>query len=199
MRRMRREKINSLCLLNLEKTSLILLIPLGTQMSLHRLYISVKNINLCLIKLSALFCYSALLSSITAFHHRKYKTRTALSWSATLLTAGFIRLIRSVPTVVLGVTHVDRRQTAPVGTLELSRSAGPLGTSLCVLIAAVCTVVHSVAVPGHGDALLVFTLELVFLASVVTYRDRLQLWLVFKMWGKSKINHLSEVWAILLR
>lgn len=91
------------------------------------------------------------------------------------LTAGFIRLIRSIPTVVLGVTQVAWWQTAPVGTLELSWTAGPLGTSLCVLVTAIWTVIYSIAVPGHRDAILVFTLELVFLASVVTYRDRKQL------------------------
>lgn len=91
------------------------------------------------------------------------------------LTASFMRLIRSIPTVVLGVTHVAWWQTAPVGTLELSWTAGPLGTSLWVLVTAVWTVIYSIAVPGHRDALLVFTLELVFLASVVTYRDRKQL------------------------
>lgn len=84
------------------------------------------------------------------------------------LTAGFIRLIRSVPTVVLGVAHVAGRQTASVSTLELSRCAGPLGAHVCVFVAAVSTVIHSVAVPGDWDALLVLTLELVFLASVVT-------------------------------
>lgn len=53
------------------------------------------------------------------------------------LTAGFKRLIGSIPTVVLNVTHDAQRHTAPVGTLELSRSAGPLGTSLCVLVTVV--------------------------------------------------------------
>lgn len=96
------------------------------------------------------------------------------------LTAGFIRFIRSVSTVVLGITHVARWQAAPVGTMELSRLAGPLGTSLWVLVAAIGTVIYSIAVPGHRDALLVFTLELVFLASVVTYTDRLQLDLCLK-------------------
>lgn len=83
------------------------------------------------------------------------------------LTAGFVRLVGSVPAVVLGVAHVARRQAAAVGALEPSRSARLLGTSLRVFVAAVGAVVRAVAVPRHGDAVLVFALELVVLASVV--------------------------------
>lgn len=62
-----------------------------------------------------------------------------------------------------------------VGALEVSRLAGLLGASVFVLVAVVPTVVDSVAVPGRGDALLVFALELIFLTSVVTCGKTLQL------------------------
>lgn len=88
------------------------------------------------------------------------------------LTADFMRLIRSIPTVVLVVTHITRWQTAPIGTLEVSWTAGLLRTGLCILVTAIRTVIHTITVPGHRDACLVFTLELVFLAPVVTCRDR---------------------------
>lgn len=94
------------------------------------------------------------------------------------LTADFMRLIRSIPTVVLVVTHITRWQTTPISTLEVSWTTGLLRTGLCVLITAVWTVTHAITVPGHRDAFLVFTLELVFLAPVVTWRDRKDTWLI---------------------
>lgn len=83
-------------------------------------------------------------------------------------------LVRSVVTVILGVTHIAGWHTAFVFTLELSWLASPLGASLCVLIIAVRTVFYSITLKGHRDALLVCTLELVFLASVVTYGKKQQ-------------------------
>lgn len=54
-----------------------------------------------------------------------------------ILTAGVIRLIRPVATIILGITHVAHRHTAAIGTLELSWLAGLLSAALWVLIAAV--------------------------------------------------------------
>lgn len=108
------------------------------------------------------------------------------------LTAGLKRFIRSVSTVVLGITHVALGQAAPVGAVELSWPAGSLSASVRVLVAAIWTVINSIAVPGHRDALLVFALELILLASVVTYEDREQVdW-------TSRPDTLPQVWRLLL-
>lgn len=86
------------------------------------------------------------------------------------LTAGLKGLVRPVSAVVLGIAHVVGGYAATVGALELPRAAGLLGASLRVLVAAVGAVAHTVAVPGHRDAELVLTLELVLLAAVVTWK-----------------------------
>lgn len=137
----KKEKVESLCLLNLDKVSIMV---------------------------------GAGLSPTTATEQGisgGFDSFTSLSQNVQL-TADFMRLIRSIPTVVLVVTHITRWQTTPISTLEVSRTAGLLRTGLCILVTAVRTVTHAIAVPGHRDAFLVSTLELVFLAPVVTCRDR---------------------------
>lgn len=85
-----------------------------------------------------------------------------------LLTAHIIRLIRVVPAVIFGVTHIVGWDAVAIVALELAWPTCLVGTAVCILIATVRTVLKAIAVPRHRDALFVLALELVGLATVVT-------------------------------
>lgn len=88
------------------------------------------------------------------------------------LTAGIKGFVGAVAAIVLDIAHQVQRDAAFVGTLELGGRARPRGADLRLLVTTVCAVVYAVAVRGHRDALLVFALELVIQAAMVTCRGR---------------------------